>query len=86
MRPARFGSRSRAKEAGRARSFPLRFAARVVSRGIEGGGARRGRRSERKGPGERSRPYPAEPPAAGPEQAKPTCWLWGVESNHQPSG
>src|SRR6266498_1514625 len=66
-------------------SGPALFAARGVSQ--RGGASRRGRRSAAKGPGERSRPRPAESLAdalAGPEQAKPTCWSGRPGSNRRP--
>src|SRR6266498_3182808 len=66
-------------------SGPALFAARGVSQ--RGGASRRGRRSAAKGPGEPSRPHPAESLAdalAGPEQAKPTCWSGRPGSNRRP--
>ena len=46
-------------------------------------------RARSEGPGSRSRPHPAEPRAGAPKAQAPrgalaTCWLWGVESNHEP--
>ena len=90
-RSARFGAGSRAEEEGEPVSFPLPFAAGGVSEHRRGRSLPPQERSACASSGSRSRPHPAQPRAGAPAGRRSLAergatWLWGVESNHQPSG